>query len=510
MRKLVTMRQALGDATLLADALPGTSWASWRILLIAIVGEALTDDERVVFAKLTGREREPLEMIDTFLAVAGRRSGKSRAMATLITYLACLCDWSNDLSLGERGLALFLAPSERQAAIVFRYASSIIDHVPVLAELVAGRTADTLTLSNQIDLEVQCASWRRSRGATAVAIVLDESAFFHSGDDAANADAEIVVALKPSLATTRGPLLMTSSPSQMEGVVYRTWKRHFGPGGDARIVVVQAESRALNPRLSQAVVDRAYADDAVSAESEYGGTFRQAVSAYLARSIVEKAVAIGVTGRTVLPGVRYVAFVDVAGGSGADSFTLAIGHKQRDQGRDICVVDALLEVRPPFDPDVATASAAELLGAWGVKHVVGDNYAASWPVTSFARHGVGFQHAALTKSQVYLHVLPLFTAARVELLDEPRAIDQLCALKRKVGNGGRETIDHPRGGHDDVANAICGLLWRLSPATRGAVTSGPCVIVFSGVRDPEAPRPGAGSWAELAARPVPRRSEAGP
>jgi hypothetical protein len=44
-------------------------------------------------------------MIDTFLAVAGRRSGKTTAMAAFMVYLACLCDWSDVLSLGERGVA---------------------------------------------------------------------------------------------------------------------------------------------------------------------------------------------------------------------------------------------------------------------------------------------------------------------------------------------------------------------------------------------------------------------
>jgi putative tryptophan/tyrosine transport system substrate-binding protein len=43
-------------------------------------------------------------MIDTFLAVAGRRSGKTTAMAAFMVYLACLCDWSDVLALGERGV----------------------------------------------------------------------------------------------------------------------------------------------------------------------------------------------------------------------------------------------------------------------------------------------------------------------------------------------------------------------------------------------------------------------
>jgi hypothetical protein len=46
MKKLATMRDALSDPALLADALPGPSWAALRVILIACAGEVLTDDER--------------------------------------------------------------------------------------------------------------------------------------------------------------------------------------------------------------------------------------------------------------------------------------------------------------------------------------------------------------------------------------------------------------------------------------------------------------------------------
>jgi hypothetical protein len=464
MRKIVSLRQALADPDLLAHALPGESWASWRVLLIAIVGEELTPEERETFKNLTGgREFEPGQMVDTFLAVAGRRSGKSRAMAVLCVFLACLCDWSDVLSLGERGLALFLAPSERQAANVFRYAAAIVDASPTLAELVTDRTKETLTLSCQTDLEVQPANWRRSRGGTAIAIVLDECAFFHSGDDSANSDAEILVALKPSLATTGGPMLLTSSPSTMEGVVYRTHKRHYGPQGDARMVVVQTDTRSLNPKLSQAVIDRAFEDDATAADAEFGGVFRQLSTAFLERSVVEK-VTDTIDARLRLPEVQYLAFGDPAGGTGRDSFTVAIGHNHLEQGREIALLDALLEYRPPFDPDDVVRQAADTLKQWGISDVVADAYAAGWPISAFAKHGITLTHASLNKSEIYVHVVPLFTSGRVRLLNNQRMIDQLCALRRKVGSSGREIVDHPRNSHDDLANSVCGVLWRLSPS----------------------------------------------
>jgi hypothetical protein len=84
MTPFVTMRRALSDGHLLGTALGGDSWLAWRILLIAAMGEALTDEERAIFAKLTGREREPGERVDELWCVIGRRGGKSRAIAALL------------------------------------------------------------------------------------------------------------------------------------------------------------------------------------------------------------------------------------------------------------------------------------------------------------------------------------------------------------------------------------------------------------------------------------------
>jgi hypothetical protein len=55
--------------------------------------------------------------------------------------------------------------------------------------------------------------------------------------------------------------------------------------------------------------------------------------------------------------------------------------------------------------------------------------------------------------------LPLINSQQVELLDNSRMISQLCSLERRVGRGGRDSIDSPPGGsHDDVANCVAGVI----------------------------------------------------
>ncbi|MCD0421873.1 hypothetical protein LOC51_32070 [Rubrivivax sp. JA1024] len=45
----------------------------------------------------------------------------------------------------------------------------------------------------------------------------------------------------------------------------------------------------------------------------------------------------------------------------------------------------------------------------------------------------------------------------IRLVDNPRLINQLAALERKTSRGGKDTIDHPPAGHDDVANVVAGV-----------------------------------------------------
>jgi hypothetical protein len=478
MKKLFSMRQALTDPLLLADALRGSSWDAWRTLLIAAVGEELTEAERATFKQFTGRDHEPGQMLDTWLTVSGRRSGKTTALSALVVYLSCLCDWSDDLSLGERGVALYLAPTQDQASRAFRYARTFIEHSPLMKKLIVNQVADGIELSNGIDIEIQAANWRHLRGVTCISVVLDECAFLRNEVDSSNRDEDLITALRPSLVTTNGPMLLISSPGTDAGVVYTIHKQHFGPQGDALILVVQADSKSLNPRLDQARIDREFSLDAESAQAEWGGVFRAPVSVYLSRTLVERAVKPGQEQWPPDQAIQqYVAFADMASGDGKDSATLAIGHRKFAESP--IIVDVVREVRPPFNSEDAVRQFAEVMRLYRCGSVVGDQYAKGWCRTAFARHGIDYTETAPIKSDIYLHCVPLFTADKVVLPDNPRLISQLCGLRRKIGQAGKETIDHLRNSHDDLSNSVCGLLWRLSPVYAAEAVAVKPIIVTS-------------------------------
>ena len=53
MKPQVSMREALADPNLLGGAIEGDSWLPWRVLLIAAMGEPLTNAERTIFTAIT-------------------------------------------------------------------------------------------------------------------------------------------------------------------------------------------------------------------------------------------------------------------------------------------------------------------------------------------------------------------------------------------------------------------------------------------------------------------------
>ena len=57
-------------------------------------------------------------------------------------------------------------------------------------------------------------------------------------------------------------------------------------------------------------------------------------------------------------------------------------------------------------------------------------------------------------------VLPLINSGKVELLDLAKLEAQFVGLERRTARGGRDSIDHAPGGHDDLVNAACGALLR--------------------------------------------------
>jgi phage terminase large subunit-like protein len=173
--------------------------------------------------------------------VCGRRAGKSFTLALIAVFLACFRNWQPYLAPGERATVMVIATDRRQARVIFRYVSALLNNVPMLAKLIERETADTFDLIGSITIEVQAASYRSTRGYTIVAALCDEIAFWRT-DNAAEPDYEIINALRPGMATIPGAMLLcASSPYARRGALWDAHRRHFGKDGDP-ILVWQADT----------------------------------------------------------------------------------------------------------------------------------------------------------------------------------------------------------------------------------------------------------------------------
>jgi hypothetical protein len=386
--------------------------------------------------------------------IVGRRGGKSRTLALIAVYLACFRSYEQFLAPGEVATIGVLAVDKEQARAIFRFVLGLLKAVPMLEPLIVRRDAETIELSNRVHIEIATASFRSTRGYTYAAVLCDELAFWRSDETSLNPDVEILRALRPGMVSIPGSVLvMASSPYSQRGELYNTYRRHFGKD-DGRVLVWKASTLQMNPGVDRRIVDEAYENDPESAKAEFGGEFRTDLADFVTRETVD---AVTMWDRSELPpepGAAYSAFVDPSGGV-SDSLTLAIAHLGHNA---VCMLDAALEVRPPFDPEAAVEQCATLLRRYGVAKVTGDRYAGEWPRARFAEHGIEFEQSARPKSDLYHDLLPLLNARRIELLNLPRLSAQLCGLERRTARSGKDSIDHAPGGHDDLANAVAGVL----------------------------------------------------
>jgi len=432
------------------------TWQAWRAFLAALFGLPLSEDQLGVFRQHTGRSTAPTRPIGEAWLICGRRAGKSFVIALVGVFLACFKDYRAHLQPGERGTVLIVARDRRQARVISRYIRALLTKVPMLAARIERETSDSFDLTGSVSIEVGTASFRSVRGYTIVAALLDELAFWPT-DDSAEPDYAILDALRPGMATIPGSMLLcASSPYARRGALHDAFTKHYGREGDP-ILVWKATTREMNPSVSQATIDAAMERDPAVASAEWLAEFRVDCERFLTLEAIEACVSTGVHERAPISGVSYYGFVDPSGGA-SDSFTCAVGHREGN----VAIIDAIRERRPPFKPEAVVAEFAGLLKRYRVFGVRGDRYAGEWPRDAFMRNGITYVAAGKPKSDLYAELLPHVNSGEVDLLDHPRLTAQLQGLERMTARGGRDSIDHGPGQHDDIANAVAGVCWLLN------------------------------------------------
>ena len=478
---------AMGDPAVFAPWFPGATWGGWHVVLKAAFALPMTKDEVALFRTMAERD-PPVQPVKEFWIIVGRRGGKDSVASVIVAYIAAMfSDQHQRLRPGERASVVCLATDRDQAKIILNYIRSYFTEIEMLRDMVINGdgTASGFELDNGVDVSILTSSFRAVRGRAILAAVLDECAFWRD-ETSSNPDVEVYNALRPGLASLPGSVLIgISSPYARSGLLYKKYKDHFGKDLPD-VLVIKAPTRALNPTIDQAIIDAAMADDPAAARAEWMAEFRDDVQALLTREVIEAAV---VPGRyelaPVLGGYVYNAFLDAAGGSGQDLMTLAIAHAEGDPQSVRGVLDLTREWRPQFSPKEVVAEAASLLKLYGISRIEGDRWGGDWPREAFRAHGIEYEVAERTKSDIYRDFLPTMNSGRIELLDNPRLVAQFAGLERRTARGGRDSIDHAPGAHDDIANAASGALVSVTVSVRPGIVF---TSVSSGPSSDRAPR----------------------
>lgn len=457
---MITFAESCRDPQLFGAWFTGDSWAVWRVIDKALFGEPLDADELAIFTEITGRTEAPAEPSSEAWFVCGRRSGKDVKASALAAFLATFgaeqLGFLDRLVKGETGVVQLIAVDRRQAKVCLSYLRAYFEQ-PLLAQMVAKSTAEGLELTNGLAIEITTNDQRSSRGRTVVAAVFDEVAFW-SAENSANPDQDVYNAVKPAMATIPGAMLIgISSPYARRGLLWNKHKKHYGKPGN--VLVVQAPTWRMNPTVPRDgdFLTEAFKDDPASAAAEYGAEFRKDVEAFVSIEVVEACVELGTYERGPVSSISYAAFVDPSGGS-QDSMTLAISHQEGEQDDGLTVIDAVREVKPPFSPEGVVAEFCDLMKLYGITSVTGDRYAGEWPREQFRKHGINYDISERSRSDLYREMLPILNSGRAVLLDDDKTVNQIVGLERRVARGGRDSIDHAPGQHDDRANAVAGAL----------------------------------------------------
>ena len=283
---------------------------------------------------------------------------------------------------------------------------------------------DSIELVNGVCIEVHTNSYRSVRGRSLLCAIFDEVAFWRS-EDSQNPDFEVAGAIAPGLARIPdSELILISSAHKRSGLLYQKWKDHYGRD-DPDVLVVRGGTLQFNPTFNAKIIERQLLADRALYGAEYLCEWRDDLSTFISRQLLEAAVDPGVTVRPPRDDLRYFAFADPSGGV-HDSFALGIAH--RDEINNAVVLDLLFEKFAPLNPYETASEIAALLKEYHCAEVIGDAYAAKWVTDAFARIGVTYRKSDADRSAVYLDVLPLFTAGRARLLDSPRLVGQLAGL----------------------------------------------------------------------------------
>jgi len=441
------------------------TWESWFTFFKVLTGsQELNANELELLHNCTGLSSVSGEEIKEAYMICGRRSGKSTICALLAVFYAVWGEWEKYVSKGEQPKIFIVACNKEQAKIIIGYVKAIMHLTPFLTSMIKKSLTESVELKNRIEIVVKPASWRSSRGFTVGLLILEELAYWRFEEESAIRDKEIYTALKPGMTTIKNSLIIgISTPFARQGLLWNKFEKHYGKPGP--VLIWTASTWIMNKTVTEEELRKENFEELGPAEfgAEFEALFREDIEGYLPLEIIDRAI---VDGRMFNPPDddvdNYVAFCDPSEGvhKGGDSMTFAVAHPEIDEDTEkrICVLDYLMEARPPFDNKAVIQEIQMICKQYNVYEICQDRHAIGWIAADLEPHEIRVEASDKTKSDIYEYFAVLMNKNEVELLDNPRLKSQLVGLQRILKSGGLVKIDHYRGKHDDCINSAAGAL----------------------------------------------------
>ncbi len=429
-----------------------------EVMLRALYGLPMTDEQIELYQYLTSPKNEYIAgtILDEACWILGRRSGKSLLSAIIALYEATRKKWQKYLMPGEIGYVILIATRERQSIdIIGTYVRTLLENSKI-AHLIQENWSTSLLLTTGIKIESFPCNSTASRGYPTICMILDEVA--HYSTTGPKADKNVYDAIKPAMlqfADAYPKLLLISSPAAKQGLLYEQFSQGFLVPNR---LTVQAQTRAINPKVSQSFINAEYKRDPDYASRKYGAEFAEEMYGFFASCSDELAACytLGSAGtEDTMPynsQNKYFAASDQSGLSGQDRWTFSICHNDTRANKNICDVHKTWSTR---HLDVIIPEIVLLLQQYRIGTLFIDRYAKGFVEDLFRQKKIQTILRDLLPA-LYSQFKLLVISGKVALPDFLPLKTGLSQTTAYYGKNNNLSVSHPRdaSGHSDLADAV--------------------------------------------------------
>jgi len=438
----------------------------WAIFYKAVDGLPLTAEEQEVFFFCAGRESYEPRVYTEATAICGRRSEKTSTAVKFALWKALFGGFESRVRPGELLRVPIVCQDMRIAKDVLRTTRTFLRNSPVLINEIDEDLATEIRLRNGLTFTSYPCTVSAPRGLSCPLAIADELAFWQI-ETGANPDVEILRALRPAMILfgQERRLLKISTPWQRAGVLFDEYSQR----GEKDILVWQASTEKMSPRVSHADLEKERASDPSYFAREYEAQFTDDTEAFLPSGDIDLAIRSGAREIPCSPALKgsYSAAIDASGLSGKDKFTFAISHRAVRGNAGEGIAFDVLRGWQRQAVGVVCDEIAALLKTYGLRSVIADQFGFSFLRELLSQRGVEVEQLPFTarsKPEIFLDLKLALSQGRLQLLDHPESLRELRMLESKRTSGGNYSISAPRGQHDDYATVVALLAHRTKRA----------------------------------------------